>query len=174
MSRRLIVVFAILALCLASAGAYAYFMKKSDSNTSGRPVNSVDYSAPSDREKTETEAFKKAQQAVTVVKPEPGEDGKISVKPVISYVGQYDASVESSAYIPGVFENGGTCKLVLENSSSATVIKTGNAVADAQNTRCELFTFAAKELNPGTWSARIDYESSASRGSSTKMEFKVQ
>ena len=142
----------------------------------GKNNQANNFTGPTEQEKQETEEFKKNQQNQTPPPPPATDtgDGKKLVTPVISYVGQYDTLIEASAYIPGILENSGTCTLTVTQGAT-TVTKTSKATADATTTRCETFSFPRSELNAaGTWSAKVSYDSTTSKGASANSSFEAQ
>ena len=99
------------------------------------------------------------------------EDDRARVSVVLTYSG-WDAAasrVVVGAYVEDAVETGGTCTLTLTRGD-ATRTATQAATPDAGSTSCgEL----AVEASPGTWSARVGYDSPASRGSSGEVEVVV-
>lgn len=169
-----LILLALLILGAAVGGvlAYRHFNSQPDTITE-RPRNTVNYDPPTDEEKRETEEFKKQQQSDKDQQPPATTtDGRRVVTPVISYAGQYDASIEASAFVSGIIEEGGTCTLTLKNGSK-TVTKTSAGATDAKTTRCTLFMFPTKELSAGTWTATVSYESVAAKGTSDPFKFEV-
>ncbi len=81
-------------------------------------------------------------------------------------VGPDGSAVEASGSVPGLIEDGGRCVLVLSLPGRADVTAEGEAFADAQSTSCGLLTVPLDRLSAGTWTARLDYRSDASSGSS--------
>ena len=166
-----LVVLALVALAIILLGR-----GQSKNSIEQRPPNTVDYGPPSEEEKKETEAFKEEQQKGTPQPTPPPSNGKQSVTPTISYVGQYDAAIEASAFVSTIFEDGGICTLTLTHNGQS-VTKTSPASKDAKTTRCELFAFDAKELRQkgaGTWTATVSYESATAKGTSQPSEFEVK
>jgi hypothetical protein len=96
-----------------------------------------------------------------------------NVTPVITVSGQSSdgGPVEVRGFIPGIFEDGGTCTANF-TLNAASVVKTSNAVKDATVTRCTNFSIARSEFSPGTWTLTLEYTSAAHQGSSetTKVE----
>lgn len=76
-------------------------------------------------------------------------------------------AVEVSGFVPGVVEDGGRCVLVLSRAGTDVVSVAGEAFADAQSTSCALLSVPVDRLAPGEWTARLDYRSDASAGSSS-------
>ena len=155
---------------LVAATIYYFFIKSGTDASEVRPVNTVDYSSPTEEEIKETEDFKQKQQAENnrLVPPSP------NVTPIISYVGQYDAAIEASGFVSSILEDGGTCTLTV-TKNDVKISKSVSAQRDAQTTKCDLFMFPAKELIvKGEWSATITYESASSSGTSEPMKFEVR
>jgi len=170
--------WAIIAVVVASIaiGSYFYMDNRRENNTIN-PPNTVNYNEPTDEEKKETEEFKEQQQkeASNPPAPAPTPGAVQTVEPTITYIGQYDAEIEASAFISSVIEDGGTCTLTLKkNGTSQTVVKTTQGAKDARSTRCPLFTFAASELAKGSWTATISYDSAAARGVSKPATLEVK
>jgi hypothetical protein len=113
----------VLAVLIALAGlAYA---RNSDSGTSYNPPTTpsangnksdVNYNPPTVQEKKDTEAYK--QNLGNPPPPPPTTNsGKVQVTPIITSQ-DGSSSYDARAYVPGVFEDGGTC--------TATATKTGS------------------------------------------------
>jgi hypothetical protein len=171
-SKQKIIIWAIAGLALLCIAFVAYyFLIRNDTEASDiRPVNTVDYSSPSEKELKETEAFKQKQQTQDEQTGSPSPN----VTPVISYVGQYDAAIEASAFVSSIIEDGGTCTLTLAKGS-LEITKSVPARKDAQTTKCDFFTFPAKELaQKGAWSATVSYKSATSSGTSAVTKFEVK
>jgi hypothetical protein len=175
--RNHLLLIAVAVLLIAGVGTFFVVRSHAGAANDVRKPNSVDYGPPTEQEKKETEAFKEQQQKQNGETPAPApktDSGKLAVTPVISYVGQYDASIEASGFVPSIFENGGTCTLTLTHGST-TVTKTSAGSEDARTTRCQTFSFPARELKPvGTWTAVLSYSSPTSEGSSSKVDFEVK
>ena len=169
-SKKILLLIGLLVAVILAVIAVMYYQKRQSENEAViRPVNTVDYSGPTQEEIDQTETFKKQQQEKAAQTP----SNAATVTPVISYLGQYDASIEGSAVIGSITEDGGLCTLTLINGTSK-VVKTSAAVKDAQSTRCELFMFPATELRPtGTWTGTVSYKSDNASGVSEKVSFEV-
>jgi len=168
---------AVILIGVAIGGTLLYRHLWSNSNSpTTQPRNTVNYDPPTEDEKKATEEFKKQQEAQNsnpATPPPTAPDGRKQVTPVISYAGQYDASVEASAFIATIIEDGGTCTLTVRDGSKV-VTKTSAGAADARTTRCNLFSFPAKELSAGTWTATISYDSPTATGTSDPVKFEVK
>lgn len=177
MRKRLIIGTSVIIVLAGLGTSYWYFGVRQTNEDTGKPkpVNTINYDPPSAEEKAETERFKETQQNTKPPVDQPkAEDGRTKVTPVISYAGQYDSLVEISSYIPGIFEDGGTCTLKL-TSGSVVVTRTTTGVKDATTTRCPIFQLASKDIKPkGSWTATVSYSSEQASGTSQKMNFEVK
>jgi hypothetical protein len=101
----------------------------------------------------------------------PGDDLDV----VVSFAAFQPGSgaVEASGSVPGLVEDGGRCVLVLSRAGRADVSVEGEAFPDAQSTSCDLLSVPVDRLSPGTWTARLDYRSDTSSGSSADVEVVV-
>ncbi len=82
-------------------------------------------------------------------------------------------AVEASGSLPGLIEDGGRCVLVLSREGRDDVSAEVPASADAQSTSCGLLSVPVDRLSPGTWTARLDYRSAGSSGSSADVTVDV-
>lgn len=85
---------------------------------------------------------------------------KKSVKPVIASV----SATDIRAYVPDIIENNGTCTATFTMTGQASVIRTGTAIANAQNTICTV-NYAGTAVGTG-WSVALTYQSTTSEGTS--------
>ena len=76
-----------------------------------------------------------------------------------------DERVEVSGYVPGVVEDGGTCRVTLTLDGD-TVQAEAVGMADATTTVCGAIEVGGPELDPGLWQAVLSYESPTSSGAS--------
>ncbi len=99
------------------------------------------------------------------VETAPGSDLEV----VISFAAVEPGSdaVEASGFVPGLVEDGGRCVLVLGRAGQDDVSVEGEALADAGSTSCALLSVPLDRLVPGEWTARLDYRSDTSAGSSS-------
>lgn len=128
----------------------------------GKPVN---LNPPTEQEIAETEAHKKdlAQSSP----PAPSSSGKKQVTPVITNA----SKAEITAYIPVVFEEGGTCTATLTKGDK-TITKTSKGFGNVSYTSCEPINVAGS-LDSGSWTVIVSYSSSAAEGKSAPKVFTV-
>jgi hypothetical protein len=96
------------------------------------------------------------------------------VDPVVTYAAWEDgsSSVEVNGYVAGVVEADGTCRLTLTRGSQ-TVVDENPAEADASTVNCGLLQAAGADLEAGTWTAVLSYESATSSGTSPAVDVEV-
>jgi cytoskeletal protein RodZ len=165
-SKPLLVLVLVLALSL---GAYALLNHNHDDSTkpaskpSSSPNNNINYGPPSNAEKQETQAHKDALAQDSPPAPPPTSSGKKAVTPIIT-------STEGNqiyAYVPGVFEDGGTCTATFTQGAQKPIVKTSKGFANATYTSCSPISGPA-----GTWTVVVSYSSSTAEGSSRATEIK--
>jgi cytoskeletal protein RodZ len=166
-SKPLLITGLVLVLGLSS---YAFLNHKhnNSSNTTSKPNNSspnsnINYGPPSNAEKQETQAHKdELAQSDHSQPPPPTSSGKRAVTPRIT-------STEGSqvyAYVPGVFEDGGTCTATFTQGTQK-IVKTSQGFANATYTSCSPISRPS-----GAWTVIVSYSSSTAEGSSQATEIK--
>ncbi|HUC89529.1 MAG TPA: hypothetical protein VMR45_01900 [Patescibacteria group bacterium] len=90
----------------------------------------------------------------------------------ITYAGIYQDKLEVGAYVSNVFEDGGTCKLIVKNNGTE-LTNTVTAVKDVKTTACPVMTLDKSQLTSGTWSATVTYTSLTHSGTSSAREIKI-
>lgn len=93
--------------------------------------------------------------------------GKRQVVPIITSVD----SLRLSAYVPGVFEEGGTCTAVFTQGSTR-VTRQSAGFQNASYTQCAPITPSLP--NKGFWSVYVTYSSTTAEGQSKPQTFEVQ
>ncbi len=92
----------------------------------------------------------------------PGSDTTGTTNVIITSSQSSNGMIVVSSYVPGVFEDGGTCTLTLSNGKS-TVKRTTIGISDANHTTCPTFTIdntGHSALSSGTWQVNVAYSSS--------------
>lgn len=101
-------------------------------------------------------------------------DGKKSVKPTITYAGQYGDQVEVGAYVSGVLEDFGVCKAIFQKGSEAMTVQV-EAVRGASSMDCPVMGVPVNELKQkGTWSVTVSYSSTSASGVSDSRQLEVK
>lgn len=82
--------------------------------------------------------------------------------PVLAAASLEADGVEMSGYVQGVIVDDGTCRYELTGPGGTTSVTT-RSLADASVTTCPWGTISAADLAPGTYEARLVWESEASQ-----------
>lgn len=167
-------------LLLFSVGSFAYFRMFSSNETTSVDVpkgeDIINLSGPTELEKQNAQEAKKTaieEEEKRNDSPILTDDGKRSVTPVVTYGGQYNNQIEVGGYVPGVFEDGGTCTLTLEgNGTSQSKVVTGTKGASSVD--CPVMVVSRDSLSVGVYQAIITYSSNTSKGSSTAYSIEVK
>lgn len=97
-----------------------------------------------------------------------------TVTPIITDAGHYDQSIEVRAFVPGIYEAGGTCQIDFAKDNQK-VSKQVAAVQDATTTRCTNLAVPRSEFpSAGSWSVTVKYLSQSSNGSSETKTLEVK
>ncbi len=148
---------------------FVVFRQRIQNNTQTAQTNGlgqkIDYSPPTQEEKSAGDSQKQlivekeSQQSKTQT------TATKTVSPVITDAGYYDGNIEVRGYVPGIFEDGGTCLVTLSNNN-ATITKNIAARKGATTTDCPVVTIARNEASAGTWNVALSYQSATAQGSS--------
>jgi cytoskeletal protein RodZ len=168
LSKSLVIVVLVLVL---GVGAYALLHNKqngssSSSNKSGNssPNSNINYGPPTDAEKQETQSHKDELSQNNPPSPPPTSSGKKAVTPVITSA----THSQINAYVPGIFEDGGTCTATLTKGSNK-ITKSSQGFANVSYTSCVPIDVSA---SGGTWTITVVYNSKTAEGSSQATQVK--
>lgn len=154
---------------VTGAVAYQRYSKKDD-----RPA--ITYSGPTEQDVKDAEDNKQKveerKDTEAQAKDNPGSQKK-QVSPQITNASQLGNEVVVNGYIAGVFEDGGTCKVVF-TQGARVVSKSTNAFADATTTSCVPLRIDSGELGTGTWSVIVSYSSQSAEGASQAQSLVIQ
>lgn len=133
------------------------------------PAGTVDYGPPSEADQQVAEDHK--EDLINPETPPPINSGeKRQVTPLITYADQ----TEVNAFVPGIYESGGTCTLTLSKGDIKTT-KEAQAIKDATTTRCPNFILTSSDFSStGSWSATVSYGSPTAQGTSSAQVFEVK
>jgi hypothetical protein len=139
------------------------------------PSPTINYGPPTKQEIADSEEHKKELEQARQNQPSTTPGVQKSVGPVISSWGQDPGSkdLEIAAFVPGIYEDGGTCILTL-TKAGVVLTKTTAGHKDVNRTSCEPFTIAQDELTTGAWKAVIHYDSVTASGSSNQEMINVK
>lgn len=129
-------------------------------------TSGIDYGPPTEEEKAEAERHKEELARQMEQESQPTGSEKKQVTPVITNASQNGQEAMVSAYIQGIFENGGVCTVTFTKGSQK-ITKTSEAFADASTTICKSFAVSRSEFDSaGDWQVVVSYSSQTSEGSS--------
>lgn len=181
MQKLLIVLSSILVVGLIGFGLYIRNSKqqaKEDKKVDTDSISYIDYSGPTDIEKQAVDDNKKALQDRLSIEEgtAPVSNGSMkSVSPVISFFGQnqHTGAVEVGSFIPEIYEDDGTCTLVLKNGAQE-VSATQTSSKDARTTTCGVISIERSKLSAHNWEAQIKYNSPNAKGVSATVTIPVK
>ncbi len=169
--KKLIIISVVTLLLVVAVGTWRFSTQK---NTTAKapepqPGSVADVSRPTTEEKQAADDQKAKNVERTDIEKQAEQTPagqKKAVTPIITFASQADANLEVGAFVPGVYEDGGTCTLTAKNGS-ATVTKTTTASKNATTTDCKNLVVAASEFSPkGNWDITITYQSATAQGTS--------
>lgn len=169
-SRKGKVVLLLVVVLLIAVGSWAWWATHQKTNKTGTTADGgyVNLNPPTEEELQETESHKKDLENTTTTTPATDSNGKQVVAPVVTNV----QAAEVNGYIPGVFEEGGSCSVKLTNGS-ASISGTSKGFKNVSYTQCEPIMLSPP-LSNGTWSVTLSYSSNKAAGSSTAKDFTVK
>ena len=163
--RTLLLIGVALVLLIGGGFAYAQFRDEQPSDqpvvddTSEQNDDYINLNPPTEEEKQETEANKKAL-AEDRPSPPPTSNGKKQVTPVITSA----TASEVNAYVPGIFEDGGTCTATATRGSQIETTSS-SGFENYNTTSCAPLKFSPA-LSGSGWSVVVSYSSSTAQGKS--------
>lgn len=169
---KLILALTLLVILTSGAGAAYYLTQNSSPRSSSN--GTITYKPPSKEDKTAVEENKeRIKEREAEEKQSESPSTKQTVKPVITYAGQYDTAVEVGGYID-IFEEGGTCTATL-TQGSATFTKSVTAVRGANSTDCPVMSFLSKDITPkGQYTVTLSYTSATAAGISNPKDITIK
>ncbi len=151
------------------------FEQKSTAETTQQNNPTVKLEPATEQERKDAESHKADLEKRTDLENTPTTTDKKQVHPVIASWGQDPDTnnVEITAYVPDIYEDGGTCTLEFTKDSS-TITKTTTGKKDVNRTSCSRFVIPKNELTAGTWSASVSYASASGSGASSSQTIEVK
>lgn len=138
----------------------------------------INFNPPTDKEK-EAGNEKKDDIAENQTDQEPttsapNQESRKSVKPIITSAGQYEEQIEVRSFVPGIYENTGTCTVTFTQNNSKIERKV-EGIQDATTTRCDTVMILREDFpSTGTWTVKVNYSSPSSQGESDVISFEVK
>ncbi|MGI9027262.1 MAG: hypothetical protein ACR2FM_00225 [Candidatus Saccharimonadales bacterium] len=179
-TKKVIILVAVVALILV-LGAYYFLSNQNNSEKTAedsdqsqqQPDINFDPPTPEDVQRTEANKEKIIQDKQNSTGGQAPPSGKKSVKPTITYAGQYGDKVEAGAYVSGVFEEFGVCKAIFQKGSEIMNVQV-EAVRGANSMDCPVMSVPVNELRQkGSWSVTVSYSSSTADGVSDSRQIEV-
>lgn len=175
-TKRIIILSTLLSSVIIAGSIY--FFASISSNEPTPDSGGVEYDGPTPQELVETEAHKdevvKQMDIEKASEQTKSSQAKKNVIPVITNSAQNGNNVLITAYIPGIFEEGGTCKLEVSKDSN-TITRSNSAFANATTTDCKPFKLARSDfLSNGNWKVKITYSSKSAQGTSQVSTIRIK
>jgi len=179
-SKKSVIIGVLVVVLLLAAGGAVYWKKQQNSattplapNTTKPVANTDDIPGPTEEEKQQTDQHKEDVAKQQELENNPP-SGQRAVTPIITSVSQNGSSINASAYVSGVFEDGGTCTLKF-TKGSAQFTKSVSGFGNVSTTNCANATVARGEFaEAGAWSLTVVYSSPNAQGTSQAKDFTVQ
>lgn len=179
-SPRTLLMLIVLLIVVAGLSAFLYLQSRNgdsldnDQAASGEVTN---LSPPTEQEKKESADNKSRlskDEDASKPKPNTSSDGKIAVTPIIQFASQNNAKIEVSSYVPGIFEDDGTCTANFSKDGK-TVLEAVKAQKEGNATYCPLIVLDSSEFQTkGEWVVSVTYSSLRYSGSSTQKKVDVK
>lgn len=170
-----ILLFSLCLILIAAGMSYALVSRNTSPSSGDKTVN---LDPPTKADAARVEANKKrlverqeqeAQQNKTA-----GTGQLKTVKPAITYAGQYDNAIEVGAYVNNVFEDGGSCTATFTRSGTQFT-KTVQAVKNVSSVDCPTMSAASSDFaSKGTWQVTVAYSSGTAQGASDSRQIEVK
>lgn len=161
----------VVVLAAGSVLAYRHFSNKPDATKTNNPSEKVNYTPASPVEKKESEDNKDRiveEQNQAQNTPTPSTGSKKSVTPTIVSADSRNVS----AYVTGIFEEGGTCTATFTKGAISKNV-TSRGFQNVSYTQCAPINLADGSLSSGTWTLVVNYSSSTSKGESASKQVVV-
>ncbi len=162
LTKRPVIVASALILLIGAGLAYNQFKDGKDAYESAasdpQSGEYINLNPPTEQEKKDAEENKKTLAEEPSPPAPPTSDGKKQVTPEIVSADRG----EVRAYVPGIFEDGGTCTATATKGSQ-TETATSTGFGNVSYTQCEPLKWS---LPIGEWSVVVSYSSSTAKGSS--------
>lgn len=174
--KKMILVASLLLVTLVVGGVVFAFVntqpKKNQSDDPTRPINSVDYSGPTQEESAagDTQKENNKQREQTDAQP-PASNANI----VLTDATQYSLVIEVRAYVSNIYEDGGNCVATFTKAGFTPINVTSHAFKDAKTTQCGAMDIERNQFpSSGEWQVAVKYSSSSASGNSEKRKVNIQ
>lgn len=164
----IIILVALLAVIALSGGIYLRNSNKEAPRTPDQG-EAINFDPPTEEDAKRVDENKQAivdrEEAIQNNNQQP-QPGPKSVKPTITYAGQYETGVEVGGFTNGVFEDGGVCTATFSKGST-TFSKSVNAIKNVNAMDCPAIITPIDQFNSkGGWNVTLKYSSASASGES--------
>lgn len=171
------VLIGLIVLLIAGSGYFVFAKRKSASidTTNQGKASPINYDPPTaeDAQRADDNKQRIVEREEKLREQQTNTEGKRTVKPVITYAGQYGQSVEVGGYV-NTFENDGTCTATFTQGSKR-IAKSVTAVRGANSMDCPVMSVDTVEFNPkGTYEVVVSYSSSSATGTSDARQVEIK
>ena len=149
-------------------GLVWYFLGKNEDSSQKQIENGTVKNVPNSLEPTEEEMSAGDQQKQlneTREKIDSTTPATTQALPIITFAEQIDNTIEVGAFVNGIYEDGGTCKLIA-TKDQLVYTKDVQSIKNVQSTDCQTFNISTAELEPGIWEITVEYASPTASGKS--------
>lgn len=175
--KKLAIILAVLLIVAALSGGF--YIKNSNKETPRTPDQgeTINFDPPTEEDAKRVDENKQSivdrEEAIKNNSQQPQPSTK-SVKPVITYAGQYDTGVEVGGFTNGVFEDNSTCTATFSNGST-TFSKSVNAIKNVNAMDCPAIIAPIDQFNPkGVWNVSLKYSSQSASGESDARQIEIK
>lgn len=179
--RELVIVLTVIGTILLICGTYFVQKRFRDNNNLSTTNNgqtteakiNLDPPTQEDIYRAESNKDRLTDQQATPSPTSGDTVGLKTVKPIITYAGQYAGDIQVGAYVSGVLDRAGTCRtdLTQDNFKLTNLV---NAITDASSMSCPEMAFQVSDLpRKGDWTVTVTYTSVTGTGVSDAKQIKV-
>jgi len=179
-NKKIIVTFTIITALALAAAYYYLYRNNSLANETDYPVNQSDginFDPPTEEEKLRADENKKRieerEEAINNAQQN-NTGGKQTVTPSFSYIGQYGTQIEVGSYVPGIYEDGGTCTAKFSQDSD-NFSRSVQALKNVASVDCPVIAVPVASFpTKGVWSVTVSYSSEKATGISDTRTVEVK
>jgi ABC-type Na+ efflux pump permease subunit len=172
-NKKLLLTCIVVTTLVIGGVSFLILNRKESTSKEVAPAGSVNLSGPTEQEKEDAEANKniivEREKAIQQAANAPSS----SVKPVITYAGQYSDKIEVGGYV-NVFEDGGICEATFTHGND-NITRKVTAIKNVNSVDCPTISLGTSEFTPkGDWSVIISYTSPNYQGKSDTKNINVK
>lgn len=148
----------------------------SPSSANTNPVQKIDTKPATENDQVRVDDNKqRIVDSQDKIAPTSPAAGKKTVKPTITYAGQYSQVVEVGGYVSGVYEDGGSCTATFDRAGSNSFSRTTLGVKNVTSVDCPVISVPVSDFGTkGEWSVTLNYDSATAQGLSERKKIEVK